>query len=620
MSDQAGNLMFYTDGRTVWDKNNVQMPNGTGLLGASSATQSALIVPWPNKECKKYIVFTVNEMIPKRDQTLSYSVVDMNLNGGLGDVVLTTRNTILKTAVSEKLTAVADSNGTDAWVGAHAFSQITPAVNNQFYVYHVTTSGVSLSGTYGVGSAHQNGPGTEHPSSGQMKFSPDGRLIACAVNTAFVEILNFDSTTGIVSGPPRTFNLSNAPIQDLVMVNGQVVLSPYGLEFSRLGGFLYISTIRAPSRLFQLDLQTPYTSARWTLLATGAAGSYDFGQLQLGPDNKVYVARSGKAFISVINSPGILACGFQANGPTLSSGATCQLGLPTTIAGDFSCAGLPAADACCDRMVVSPFPNDQLTQKYKTFEIYNFKSPPSPICSIDIAMNPIPFTGGWQGGDLYENSGSGLVFIPPATQFVYPYTRIPATGNISAVSNNANTPAVKFNLGIDFSHPYSGTVTLVVHHCDGSTCTLTHGPWIVGPPPPGDPWWTARVGDTRSDLVPVVLTFVGGGRSGKSARWLSVQLQNTEADIFAIEGPVLGEDQNADAKSKARLRLKSSAKRGKFALFEFSTPVGARSSDYFGTTLTLVVRTRPGTSLRPNLLLTLYDEDSNVIVSGPPQG
>src|SRR4051812_41956466 len=47
ISDQSGNLRFYTDGMTVYDKNNGIMPNGTGLLGGSSATQSALIVPWP---------------------------------------------------------------------------------------------------------------------------------------------------------------------------------------------------------------------------------------------------------------------------------------------------------------------------------------------------------------------------------------------------------------------------------------------------------------------------------------------------------------------------------------------------------------------------------------------
>src|SRR4051812_40044168 len=42
MSDAAGNVLFYTDGVSVWNKNNQVMPNGTGLLGSTSSTQSAL--------------------------------------------------------------------------------------------------------------------------------------------------------------------------------------------------------------------------------------------------------------------------------------------------------------------------------------------------------------------------------------------------------------------------------------------------------------------------------------------------------------------------------------------------------------------------------------------------
>lgn len=47
MSDASGNLLFYTDGITVWNRNHQIMPNGTGLLGDPSAAQSAIIVPKP---------------------------------------------------------------------------------------------------------------------------------------------------------------------------------------------------------------------------------------------------------------------------------------------------------------------------------------------------------------------------------------------------------------------------------------------------------------------------------------------------------------------------------------------------------------------------------------------
>ena len=47
ISDNSGNLLFYTDGVTVYNRNHVTMTNGTGLFGDASSTQSAIIVQKP---------------------------------------------------------------------------------------------------------------------------------------------------------------------------------------------------------------------------------------------------------------------------------------------------------------------------------------------------------------------------------------------------------------------------------------------------------------------------------------------------------------------------------------------------------------------------------------------
>ena len=65
ISDSAGNLLFYTDGRNVWDKNHQIMPNAnynnrTGLFGDPSSTSSGLIIPRPGNP-NNYYVFTVDE-------------------------------------------------------------------------------------------------------------------------------------------------------------------------------------------------------------------------------------------------------------------------------------------------------------------------------------------------------------------------------------------------------------------------------------------------------------------------------------------------------------------------------------------------------------------------------
>ena len=115
ISDTDGNLLFYTDGQTVWNSLHQPMVNGdyfagTGLLGDPSSTSSGLIVPKP-QDPNFYYIFTVDEphhdnasvypnqftgvydsggSVPLVDDGFNngfnYSLVDMSLNTGLGDI------------------------------------------------------------------------------------------------------------------------------------------------------------------------------------------------------------------------------------------------------------------------------------------------------------------------------------------------------------------------------------------------------------------------------------------------------------------------------------------------------------------------------------------------------
>ncbi len=89
------------------------MPNGTGLMGGFSSTQSALIVPLPNS-VSKYYIFTTQDYAT--DGGLSYSVVDMNLNGGFGDLIIGNKNILVIDQTSEKVTSVLHANGIDVWI------------------------------------------------------------------------------------------------------------------------------------------------------------------------------------------------------------------------------------------------------------------------------------------------------------------------------------------------------------------------------------------------------------------------------------------------------------------------------------------------------------------------
>ena len=116
ISDQQGNLLFYTDGITVYDKLHNVMTNGTSLMGNNTSTQSALIIQKPG--CKtEYYVFTVYY---EGNGGLNYSIVDLEKNGGLGEV--TVKNILLFDTVAEKLTAVRHNNGIDIWIIGHQYN------------------------------------------------------------------------------------------------------------------------------------------------------------------------------------------------------------------------------------------------------------------------------------------------------------------------------------------------------------------------------------------------------------------------------------------------------------------------------------------------------------------
>ena len=47
ISDRQGNLLFYTDGETVWNRLHQVMQNGTAIGGNKLARQPAIIIPKP---------------------------------------------------------------------------------------------------------------------------------------------------------------------------------------------------------------------------------------------------------------------------------------------------------------------------------------------------------------------------------------------------------------------------------------------------------------------------------------------------------------------------------------------------------------------------------------------
>lgn len=305
----TGELLFYTDGISVWNSNNVVMPNGIGLAGGLSSTQAALIVPMPGSP-DEYYIFTTDQI--GGTQGLRYSIVNMTLDGGDGNV--TAKNILLKTPVTEKVTAVQDAGTSDFWLLTHGWD------NDAFYAFKISSAGIDSAVVSNVGLIHNND--VIQNSYGQMKFNPCGDKVALAagyLNT--VEIFDFDVVTGLVSNP-KTISYSD---------------HVYGIEFSPNSDVLYVSTYEVNANLVQYDL----TIADLNTMISSAeivSTTPDIYPLQRGPDGKIYVCRSFSQYLGVIHQPdnvGSVACNYIEMGFDLDPGFmgyNSALGLPNFVA------------------------------------------------------------------------------------------------------------------------------------------------------------------------------------------------------------------------------------------------------------------------------------------------
>lgn len=300
ISDGNGNLLFYTDGIRVWNKNHQVMENGNGLKGHPSSTQSALIIPKPGSNTVYYLFTTTAEAGPGG---VCYSVVDMQSAAGLGSVI--EKNTLLHTPTCEKLAAAWHINGTDIWVMGHEFG------NNVFTAYLVTVDGIDTTPI-----TSSTGVITDANGAGHLRFSPTGKRLAMTSRGKATQLFDFDPATGSVQNPVS------------------LAQDNYGVEFSASGTILYVGTNGVQeSSLYQYQLQTAdIMSTATELLSVNNNSGFRIGALQRGPDNKIYVARHQATALSVINFPDIqgIGCGLTENSVSLFSGsmASCQLGLP----------------------------------------------------------------------------------------------------------------------------------------------------------------------------------------------------------------------------------------------------------------------------------------------------
>lgn len=308
--DTNGMLLFYTDGSLVWNRMGNLMPNGTNLTGLGNAVtnstgQGALIIPMPDS-ANKYYVFSltaVDQLAAIRGR-LYYSVLNMDLNGGLGDIEAARKGIVVDSGLTEKMIGVVGDR-CNVWV-------ITCVRNQSVYkAYEITAAGLNPSPVL------SNVGTPKNLSFGYLAVSPNRKYIAASEQALFggnngLELSRFDAATGVIS---------NA-------VQLEPTVGYYGVCFSPDNTKLYGNAFQ---EVYQFDITAPDPASTKTLICSNGRSS----ALQLGPDSRIYFQHSGTIYnkVSFIRFPNLtgVACQPLLDTITLSPGTTFSFGLHNTV-------------------------------------------------------------------------------------------------------------------------------------------------------------------------------------------------------------------------------------------------------------------------------------------------
>lgn len=324
--DADGNLLFYSNGEQVWNRNHELMPffrNGQELGGHNSAAQ-IIALPQPGSDHLWYLLYSDGiEEINNLDTNLImyYSIINLNLDNGMGDILQS--DVILQNYSTEKVAATKHCNGKDWWI------MTRKADSNSYNSWLLSETGLKFNISQSIGYKLNELGGIGSP----MKFSHNGNHLAAA-HHARIEVFNNATYDGVVE--IFEFDKSTAILKNNIILK-QNLRSTYGIEFSPDNTKLYTTETMIVDSIIQYDISIynkdsilaskHFVGQGFTLLAGG---------MQLAPDGKIYIANLFNNYLDIIHNPNEkgAACNFEKLGLELG-GRECGLSLPNFPSGFF---------------------------------------------------------------------------------------------------------------------------------------------------------------------------------------------------------------------------------------------------------------------------------------------
>ena len=344
-NDANGRVICYSNGVTVYGRDNNPMPNGTGLLGHSSAGTTLLIQHPKNK--KIFYLLTPDSYDNSMTNGIHYSVIDMSLNFGMGDVSLKNISLMTTSESTEKMLAIQHCNNKDVWL------IIKERYSDVYRSYLIDSNGFNPA-SYTISHAGRNlyRGGIEYGA--DIKVSYDGSMIANC--NGLWELFDFNKSTGKVS------------YKYAIDIGTYYI---YASVFSKSKKFFYFTHDYNPSVIYQYDLSLPDSiqiQNSQYIVQTGNSNSV-YSNMALGPDGKiygVYGTHNGPgslvSYLWTINNPEAkgVACGFNANGFNLLSGTQGYYGFPEFYQSNtLAAANIKGQDSICTLGVNITYQLDQ---------------------------------------------------------------------------------------------------------------------------------------------------------------------------------------------------------------------------------------------------------------------
>jgi uncharacterized protein (TIGR02145 family) len=324
ISDSLGNILFYSGGFDVYNRNNVIMPNGSilGMQCSVNYDQINLAVKQINDE-QKYYLFTTACWQPGNSGVLRYSVIDMTLDGGNGAIPFGMNGIPIPggTRAYRSVTGTRHHNNRDAWMVV----RLQKFDSNYFSSYLVNSTGINFTPVFSNSLITIYPPPTVSHGIINLRISRDGSKLLASYDSIF-EFCQFNDETGQVN----PLFLVTLPDIDTIFQD------PVNAAFSIDSKVLYISGNKRwgpepRGNLYQYDA-TKTDSAQFVQSAVFLGNSAYAPALQLAPDGKIYCTIPFVDSLGVINNPSILGtgCDFQKNALNLKGKET-GMGLPQFI-------------------------------------------------------------------------------------------------------------------------------------------------------------------------------------------------------------------------------------------------------------------------------------------------